>query len=87
LSIKAEAKTFSHIVGQFAYYTEYIIKRSSISNALNNDYLFHREDGPARVWFGEDFSKLMEQWYYLGKYIECSNQKEFERLIKLQLLW
>ena len=42
----------------------------------------HRLDGPAL-----DFPSGNKEWYYQGKYIDCSNQEEFERLIKLKLLW
>jgi len=42
----------------------------------------HRIDGPAVEWdSGYKF------WYYHGKQINCSSQKEFERLIKLRALW
>jgi len=42
----------------------------------------HRLNGPAiECSDGEEF------WYYHGKYIDCYSQKEFERLIKLKVLW
>ena len=28
-----------------------------------------------------------KQWYYEGKFIDCNNQHDFERLIRLMLLW
>ena len=43
--------------------------------------VFHRVDGPA---IEERNDKV---WYYQGKKIDCSTQEEFERLIKLRLLW
>lgn len=42
----------------------------------------HRLDGPA-----EEYSDGENLWYYQDYWIECSSQKEFERLIKLRLLW
>ena len=42
----------------------------------------HRLDGPARI-----FSNGHKEWFYRGKKINCSTQAEFERLIKLRLLW
>ena len=42
----------------------------------------HRLDGPAY----ESPSGYKEWWYY-NKYIECSSQEEFERLVKLKSLW
>ena len=41
----------------------------------------HRLNGPAL-----EFSEGSKKWYYHGKYIECSTQKEFDRIIKLKLL-
>ena len=43
---------------------------------------WHRVDGPAK-----EYSDGTKQWYYQGKYIACSTQEEFEKLIKLRLLW
>jgi len=43
----------------------------------------HRINGPA-VMFG---NIGMNDWYYNGDYIDCYSQKEFERLIRLILLW
>jgi len=42
----------------------------------------HREDAPAVEWI--DGYKV---WYYHGQLVNCSSQKEFERLIKLKALW
>ena len=44
--------------------------------------LYHKLDGPA--WEDSDVRK---DWYYKGKYVECSSQKEFEKLIKLKAFW
>jgi hypothetical protein len=44
--------------------------------------LQHRIDGPACEWINGKKS-----WYYEGKYINCTSQEEFERLIKLKLFW
>ena len=43
---------------------------------------FHRTDGTAI-----ERSNGTSEWYYNGKRIECSNQKEFERLIKVKAFW
>ena len=46
-----------------------------------NDQL-HREDGPAVEYYsGNKF------WYLNGKRINCSNQEEFKRLLKLKAFW
>jgi len=42
----------------------------------------HREDGPAQDW-----SNGEKYWWYYGKWINCSSQDEFNRLIKLKALW
>jgi|SRR5579859_4894805 len=42
----------------------------------------HRLDGPAY----ESYSGYKEWWYH-NKLVNCSSQKEFERLIKLKVLW
>ena len=56
---------------------------------INNRSIFwvfegknHRLDGPAVILFGG--KKL---WYYQGTEIKCSNQEEFDKLIKLKMLW
>jgi len=41
----------------------------------------HREDGPAIIYFNEEY------WFYYGKKIDCSCQKEFDRIIKLKAFW
>jgi len=48
--------------------------------------LMHRLDGPALI---EKNTKNVEfkNWYYEGNKISCSSQEEFERLIKLKILW
>lgn len=38
----------------------------------------HRLDGPAVI--GDN---TIGEWYYHGQHIDCTSQKEFERLIKL----
>ena len=42
----------------------------------------HRLDGPAI-----EYSNGTKYWFYFGKYIMCSSQQEFERIIKLKLFW
>jgi hypothetical protein len=58
------------------------------SSYVNNDKFWyqndqrHRLDGPAIEYnFGD------KKWYYQGEYIDCSTQEEFERIIKLKILW
>ena len=45
------------------------------------DGKMHRLDGPAIV------GKYLMAWYYQGKIIDCQNQEEFEKLIRLKILW
>jgi len=42
----------------------------------------HRLDGPAIEYPGG-----AGVWFYQGEYIKCSNQQQFERLIKLKVFW
>jgi|SRR5579859_2303390 len=42
----------------------------------------HRLDGPA-----VEYANDSKYWYYHGEWINCSSQEEFERLIKLKVLW
>ena len=42
----------------------------------------HRLDGPAL-----EHINGYKEWWYHGKYINCSSQEKFERLIKLKILW
>jgi hypothetical protein len=42
----------------------------------------HREDGPAI-----EFPNGIKFWYYNGKEMECSSQKEFDRIIKVKAFW
>jgi len=42
----------------------------------------HRLDGPAVE--SADGSKI---WYYHEQWIDCDSQEEFERIIKLKILW
>lgn len=42
----------------------------------------HRVDGPAYI------SKYgTKYWYFNGEKVNCNNQKEFERFIKLKAFW
>lgn len=41
----------------------------------------HRDDGPAVNDGG------LSVWWYHGKLVDCATQEEFERLIKLRMLW
>ena len=42
----------------------------------------HREDGPAVEYANGD-----KEWHYRGERVDCSSQKEFERLLKLIMFW
>jgi hypothetical protein len=42
----------------------------------------HREDGPA-----EELRDGRRIWWYEDKRIDCKNQEEFERIMKLRLFW
>lgn len=42
----------------------------------------HRLDGPAVNEFNNK-----NLWYYKNKWIDCSSQDEFERLVKLKIFW
>jgi hypothetical protein len=41
---------------------------------------YHREDGSAREYADGD-----KEWWYYGERIDCSTQKEFEKIIKLRM--
>jgi len=47
---------------------------------IHNKY--HRLDGPAA-----EHANGEKSWYYHGEKINVSSQEEFERLIKLKILW
>jgi len=42
----------------------------------------HRLDGPA-----EEYVYGYKAWWFHKRWIKCSSQEEFERLIKLRSLW
>ena len=44
--------------------------------------LRHRVDGPA-----VEFITGYKAWWFRGKYIECSSQEEFERILNLKAFW
>jgi hypothetical protein len=46
------------------------------------DGKYHRADGPAIEYAHGD-----KYWYLNGQYIHCTNQKEFERLMRLRAFW
>lgn len=46
-----------------------------------NDQL-HRSDGHAIEYYNG-----CKVWYYQNQRIECDSQEEFERIIKLKILW
>ena len=50
----------------------------------------HRIDGPAIESCESVFDPNLvtrKAWYYEGKLIKCNSQEEFEKLIKLKILW
>lgn len=56
-------------------------------DCYGNTYWFfnghlHRNDGPAI-----ELSNGDKQWYLNDRCIECSSQREFEKLIKLKSFW
>jgi len=48
----------------------------------------HRLDGPAIMYLA-NYSQTNEKnvWCYNGKTMNCHSQEEFEKLIKLSILW
>ena len=51
------------------------------SNGTKHWYIngkLHREDGPAIEWFDGD-----KEWYYHNKYMNCKDNEEFIKMIKL----
>ena len=44
--------------------------------------LCHREDGPAVEHYDG-----YKSWWYNGEMLSCKSQKEFDKLMKLKLLW
>jgi hypothetical protein len=61
------------------------MKSISITNSYGDEewYLngeLHREDGPAIKW-----SDGYKEWYYHGKRIDCKDNQEFLRIIKLMI--
>lgn len=58
----------------------FIWKEGTRCWSQNNE--FHRLDGPAI-----EYTNGYKEWYCQDKYIHCSSQKDFERIIKLRLLW
>jgi len=50
----------------------------------------HREDGPAYKHISKNTQgnkTTSLRWFFRGKQIMCKTQAEFERLLKLQILW
>jgi hypothetical protein len=47
------------------------------------DDQLHRLDGPA-VEYSLPNEYTTNKWYYKGKYINCKNQEEFEKYLKLK---
>jgi len=46
-----------------------------------NEFGRHRENGPAIEWGS------FKQWWYNGEQLNCTNQEEFEKILKLELFW
>jgi hypothetical protein len=80
-------------LGCRTYCKEYQESRLNNKPSFISDYYieykvnskWHRIDGPARIWLNSD--GFNEQWWINNKQIHCSSQEEFERLIKLKILW
>jgi hypothetical protein len=86
---------YIHIDNKKIHYKNGLIHRDNkpaidnskmINNILLEAWLqngsYHRIDGPALIF--KDGSKW---WYYNDKRVRCNSQEEFERKIKLRLLW
>jgi hypothetical protein len=44
--------------------------------------VIHREDGPAVIEANGN-----KEWFFNGVHIPCTNQNQFERLLKLKAFW
>lgn len=47
----------------------------------------HRLDGPAVEFSYGESTSYVRYWYVYGKEIACNAQEEFDRLVKLMILW
>lgn len=90
--MKNKHNIFIYLNGSKYYYTNDHLNRengpayiSRLTKQWFNNNIPHRLDGPALIYL--DGRKDWQVWYYNGKYINCNTQEEFERLIKLRLLW
>jgi hypothetical protein len=64
------------------------IGRPAITWLVGYEYWYqygklHRLNGPAK----KTPLNSNDTWYYQGLLIDCNTQEEFERIIKLRLLW
>jgi hypothetical protein len=65
-----------------------IICKQSCSLQWELDGKLHRINKPAELWFCFEFKRIVNyQWVYNGHWIDCHSKKEFDRKIKLRLLW
>ena len=59
------------------------IEYSSGSKEYYIHGLRHRKDGPAIDYVGAGY----KEWWVNGKRVNCSNQNEFERMLRMKVLW
>jgi len=50
-----------------------------------DDRLLHRQNGPAIIYHNNTYDQY--QFFYDGQDMKCSSNEEYEKLIKLRLLW
>jgi hypothetical protein len=67
-----------HIIIQMEYFD---VDEVGIIRYYDSNHRLHREDGPAFI--DDD----IEFWFYHGRLVECSSQKDFKRLLKLKAFW
>lgn len=67
---------------EHGYFLSFYMEYKKFVNGYFNKRVFHREDGPAIIT--PEGNML---WFYKGKKINCSSQREFEKLIALKAFW
>lgn len=60
------------------------IKGAGIDYHYENDQL-HKLDGPAIIEYYD--GGIRNIWCFKGERLTCTNQQEFERIIKLKVFW
>ena len=87
----SDTKEGNYIVRKFNVVSNVFIDESYNFTVLpddivyfNKDYKVHRLEGPAIY---NEYNAYCPYWFYNGKQITGDTQEEFERLIKLAILW